>query len=74
VTSWQRRFRDGAFWVRFWLANLGFVTLWGVATMVFKWFNTTNVVLLSIYALMLACGAGVQASLGMRKADPEDDF
>ena len=70
----RQRASDGQFWVKFWLVNLAFVLCWGVATMVFKWFNTTNVVLLSIYALVLGCGAGLQASLGMRKADPEDSF
>lgn len=65
---------DGAFWMKFWLVSLGFVLLWGVGTILW-WSNSiVNLNLLSIFALILGCAAAFQSSLGMRKADPKDNF
>ena len=63
---------SGRFWMTFWAIVLAVMILWGVAT--FIWWSTSvrNLNALSIVALWLACGAGFQATLSMRKSDPDD--
>jgi hypothetical protein len=65
---------SGKFWMGFWTVVLVVMILWGAAT--FIWWSTSvrNLNALSIVALWLACGAGFQATLSMRKADPDDDL
>lgn len=58
--------------MRFWAITLIVVLVWGIVTVLFFLDSTRNLNLLSVLALWLACGAGFQATLGMRKADPED--
>ena len=65
-------FGSGVFWMLFWATALAVMVVWGIATFVFWWDSVRNVNTLSVVALWLACGAGFQATLGMRKADPED--
>lgn len=66
------RLGNGKFWMRVWLVALGLVAIWGVLTIAFWMESTPNLNALSIFALLLACAGGVQATLGMRKADPDD--
>lgn len=47
---------------------------WGVLTFLFWMDSVKNLNALSIVANWLACGAGVQATLSMRKADSNDKF
>lgn len=63
---------SGRFWMIFWAVTLLVMILWGAAT--FVWWSTSvrNLNALSIAALWLACGAGFQATLSMRKSDPDD--
>lgn len=63
---------SGAFWMRFWTVTLVLVVAWGLVTFIFFLDSTENLNVLSVVALWLACGAGFQATLGMRKADPDD--
>lgn len=65
---------NGKFWEVFWLVVLMLTALWGVCTFIFWMDSVRNLNALSIAALLLACGAGFQATLGMRKADPGDKF
>jgi hypothetical protein len=65
-------FGSGRFWMWFWTCVLILMVGWGVATFLFWWDSVRNLNALSIVALWLACGAGFQATLGMRKADPQD--
>jgi hypothetical protein len=64
---------DGKFWMYFWLFWLATNAVWGFVTMLTPLRSSTvNLNALSIEALLLACGGGFQASLGMRKADDDD--
>lgn len=63
---------SGRFWMWFWLTILTLVLVWGVVTVVWFLDSVKNLNMLSIVALWLAAMAGVQATLGMRKADPKD--
>lgn len=63
---------SGRFWMTFWAASLAAVLAWGAVTFVWLLDSVRNLNALSIVALWLACGAGFQATLSMRKADPED--
>lgn len=57
-----------------WLAAAAITLGWCVLTVAF-WLNSTkNLNLLSLFALVLAVGAGLQGTLTMRKADAKDDF
>jgi hypothetical protein len=69
------RLGDGRFWMWFWLAVSGqfllhvpLVLLTPIGNSV-RYLNT-----ISVFALVLAGLAGFQASLGMRKADADDDL
>ena len=56
----------------FWLVALAVMSTWGIATFLW-WMNSVrNLNALSIAALLLACGGGFQATLSMRKVDPND--
>lgn len=63
---------SGKFWTRFWLVwilvwlgNLPFaMTIWKR--------SLEYLIFISVMALVLACCAALQSSLGMRKADPDD--
>jgi len=48
------------------------VLIWGVITAVWFMDSTRNLNALSIAALIIACAAGVQTTLTMRKADRDD--
>jgi hypothetical protein len=63
---------SGSFWMWFWAIALAMVLTWGLLTFLFWMDSVRNLNALSIVALWLSCGAGFQATLGMRKADPED--
>jgi hypothetical protein len=63
---------SGRFWMRFWLTVFVIMLVWGILTFLFWMDSVRNLNALSIVALLLACGAGFQSTLGMRKADPQD--
>lgn len=68
----RRALASGKTWAAFWLVIAGLTqlliipaeTVWADSI---KFLNA-----ISVEALVLACLGGFQASLGMRKADPED--
>jgi hypothetical protein len=68
----RRLLGSGRFWMWFWLGTLAVVMAWGAVTFLFLMDSVRNLNALSIAALWLAGGAGVQATLSMRKADPDD--
>lgn len=57
-----------------WIIVLGLFMCWGLLTFLFWMESVPNLNALSIAALWLACGAGIQSSLAMRKADSNDKF
>lgn len=63
---------SGRFWMWFWTAVLAVMLVWGVCTIMFWFDSVRNLNYMSVMALLLACGAGFQSTLGMRKADPKD--
>jgi len=63
---------SGRFWMWFWLAVFAVMLGWGGLTFIYWMDSVRNLNALSIVAVWLACGAGVQSTLSMRKADPED--
>lgn len=69
-----RTFASGKFWMFFWAAVLAVMAGWGTLTALFWMDSVRNLNALSIAAVLLAPAAGFQATLGMRKADPGDDF
>ena len=66
--------RSGKFWMMFWLVILVIFVIWGVLTILFWRNSVANLNALSIAALLVAVGAGVQSTLAMRKADEHDEF
>ena len=70
----RARFRSGRFWMVLWTVAIGLMLLWGIATFLWWMDSVRNLNALSIAALWLACEAGFQSTLGMRKADPEDEY
>lgn len=66
------RLASGRFWMFFWLFWLAVVLVWGTLTILFWLESTKNINALSIAALLMGAGGGFQATLGMRKADPDD--
>jgi hypothetical protein len=65
---------SGRFWMFFWVAIICATAIWGILTMLLWRNSVANLNALSIAALLLACGAGIQSSLTMRKADDKDHF
>lgn len=65
-------FASGRFWSWFWATVFVAMLLWGAVTFVWLLDSVRNLNALSIVALWLACGAGFQSTLSMRKADPRD--
>lgn len=57
-----------------WSIAFVLVLAWCVMTILFWLDSVKNLNLLSLVALILACAAGFQSTLGMRKADKKDDF
>lgn len=57
-----------------WSVILVAMLVWGLLTFFFWFDSVRNVNALSVVANWLACAAGFQATLGMRKADPDDEF
>lgn len=66
--------RSGKFWMAFWLVTLGVILTWGGLTLALWMDSVANLNMLSIAALVLAVGAGLQSTLAMRKADRRDSF
>ena len=67
-------FASGKFWMWFWAAVLLFVGAQSVVVGVWFLDSVKAINLMSIEALLLSTGAGFQATLGMRKADPDDSL
>lgn len=63
---------SGAFWMKFWLVVLAINVVWTFVSVVWLLDSVRNLTLLSLEALLVACGAGFQATLGMRMADSRD--
>lgn len=65
-------FASGRFWMVFWAGVVAVMSVWGLCTVLFWMDSVRNLNALSIAAVLLAPAAGFQATLGMRKADPDD--
>jgi hypothetical protein len=69
------RLASGKFWMYFWLVVLVLNGVWGFVTMLTPLRSSTvNLNALSVEAIWLACGAGFQSTLSMRKADDKDSL
>lgn len=68
----HRVFGSGRFWMWFWAAVLLFMAGWAALTVALWMDSVRNLNALSLAAVLLAPAAGFQATLGMRKADPDD--
>lgn len=68
----RRRAGSGVFWGWFWACAFVVTATWGALTFVLWLDSVPNLNALSIAALLIACGAGFQSTLSMRKADPDD--
>jgi hypothetical protein len=69
--SWVRSSR---FWMYVWLVAAVLVLVQSGLTITF-WLDSIRAVnMMSVEALILAVTAGLQATLTMRKADPDDPF
>jgi hypothetical protein len=58
----------------FWAGVLTVMLVWATLTVLFWLDSVRNLNALSVAAVLLAPAAGFQATLGMRKADPSDNF
>lgn len=65
-------FGSGVFWMWFWSVVAVIMTAWGVWTFLFLLDSVRNLNAISVVTAWLSFMAGFQATLGMRKADPED--
>lgn len=65
-------FGSGRFWMWFWAGVTAVMAVWATLTVLFWLDSVRNLNALSVAAVLLAPAAGFQATLGMRKADPED--
>lgn len=70
----QKILRSGQFWMTAWLIFFVAMVFWGILTGLFWMDSVRNVNALSIMANIGMAGAGVQATLAMRKADQNDKF
>lgn len=68
----RRVLASGKTWMVFWAATFAAMAVWGGLTFAFLLDSVANLNALSIVALWVACGAGFQATLAMRKADDTD--
>lgn len=69
-----RWYASGRLWMTVWLVLFAVMLVWGVLTALFWLDSVRNVNALSIVANVGMAGAGIQASLAMRKADDRDRF
>lgn len=65
-------FQDGKFWMWLWTCIAAIMGVWGLLTFMFWMDSVRNLNAISVITAWLAVAAGFQATLGMRKADPED--
>lgn len=67
-----RWFGSGVFWMWFWTGVAIIMVTWGVLTFFFLLDSVRNLNAISVITAWLSFMAGFQATLGMRKADPDD--
>jgi len=70
----RKALASGRVWMWFWAAVLAVMVVWGGLTFALWMDSVANLNALSIAALWVACGAGFQATLAMRKADSDDPW
>jgi hypothetical protein len=70
----RERFRSGLFWMRVWMAVGVLAALWGIATFIWWMDSVRNLNAMTVVGLWLVVVAGFQSTLGMRKADTEDEY
>ena len=68
----RRTLGSGRFWMWTWSVALTVIAGWGILTVIYWMDSVRNLNALSIATALLAPAAGFQATLGMRKADPDD--
>jgi hypothetical protein len=72
VSRLRRLAGSGKFWSRFWLFWMA-VWIGNIPPALTVWKNSLEyLIFISVMALVLACAAAFQSSLGMRKVDPDD--
>jgi hypothetical protein len=63
---------DGRVWMRYWIM-VGILGLgWGIATFIWLLDSVRNLNAISVITFWVSIMAGIQATLGMRKADTDD--
>lgn len=65
-------FGSGRFWMWFWGVVALLMMVWGTLTFIFLLDSVRNLNAISVVTAWLSFMAGFQATLGMRKADPQD--
>lgn len=68
----RRWFGSGVFWMWFWAVVAVIMVAWGIMTFLLFMDSVRNLNAISVVTAWLSFMAGFQATLGMRKADPED--
>lgn len=68
----SRLLGSGRFWTVFWSVVAVLTLLWGTLTFLFWMDSVRNLNAISVVTMWVSFMAGFQATLGMRKADPED--
>lgn len=63
---------SGRLWMWLWLTVFTGFVVWGALTVAFWMDSVRNLNALSIATAIVAGAAGIQSTLGMRKADPKD--
>lgn len=66
------RFSSGTFWMRLWICVATGMGIWGIVTFLWLLDSVRNLNAMSVVTAWIAVGAGFQATLSMRKADPKD--
>lgn len=56
----------------FWIGAGCVAVTWGIFTFLFLLDSVRNLNMISVVTFWVAIAAGIQATLGMRKSDPED--
>lgn len=63
---------NGRVWLKVWLTAAAALVIWGLLTFAFWMDSVENLNAMTVVGLWIAVGACIQASLSMRKADPDD--
>jgi hypothetical protein len=68
----MRWWQNGRTWMWIWCTFTGGMLIWGTLTFAFWLDSIRNLNAISVVTAWAAAAAGLQSTLSMRKADPED--